>query len=103
MKISNLIAKLKNIDVPFDADLTDGEFGPFCQRLIEIKIGAPFVLLVFGDGQGMKTEEAIDKLENIVAELPFDATVTNRRLGDDHQELQRVYHEPPVTILDFSS
>ena len=56
MKISNLIAKLKSIDVPFNADLTDGEFGPFCQRL-----------------------------------------------GDDHQELQRVYHESPVTILHFSS
>lgn len=101
MKVSKLIEKLKSIDVPFDAELTDSEFGPFARNLVEIKHGAPFIVLLFGEGVCIKTGEAIVILEQLASEAPFDPSVTNARLGDNHQELQRVYHQPPVTILEF--
>lgn len=104
MKISKLIEVLKAIaiDVPFDSELTDSEFGiPECQYLVDIQHGAPFVVLRFGDGKGLLTSEAILRLEEMVKEIPFDATVTNGRLGDNHEVLKKVYHDPPVTVLDF--
>lgn len=101
MKASTLIEKLKSIAVPFDAELTDSEFGPFVKNLIGMKHSAPFIVLSFGEGAGIKTAEAIEILEQLAAEAPFDPIVTNARMGDNPQELQRVYHEPPVTILDF--
>ncbi len=101
MKASTLVARLKAIDVPFDAELTDSEFGPFMEKLIDIKHGAPFIVLVFGEGEAIKTSEAISILEGLCSEVPFDPTITDARLGDNHKELLKVYHEPPVTILEF--
>lgn len=101
MKASKLIEKLKSIDTPFDADLTDGEFGPFCQSLVSIEHGAPFIIFKFGEGNIITTNEAIARLEVLSSECPFDPTITNARLGDNHQELQSIQHNPPVTILNF--
>jgi inner membrane protein involved in colicin E2 resistance len=101
MKASELLKRLKEVEIPFNAELTDGEFGPMTQNLVSIKHGAPFIVLSFGNEEGIKTDEAISTLEKLASETPFDPTITNARLGDNHQELQKVYHEPPVTILDF--
>lgn len=104
MKASKLIKSLKAIhaELPFDAEITNGEFGiPGAQSLIKIEHGAPFIVLRFGEGDGLKTSEAIATLEELAKETPFDPTISNARLGDNHSELQAVYHEPPVTIVDF--
>tara|TARA_B100000446_G_scaffold125689_1_gene117672 strand:- start:23231 stop:23539 length:309 start_codon:yes stop_codon:yes gene_type:complete len=101
MKASKLIEQLKAVDVPFDAELTDSEFGPLTKNLVDIQHGAPFIVLKFGDGAAIKASEAIAKLEELSSEAPFDPTITNARLGDNHKELHKIYHEPPVTILEF--
>lgn len=106
MRVSRLIKQLKAIheDIPFDADLAECEFGiPGYENalLIDIKHGAPFIVLVFGSGEPMKTSVALEKLEKMAAEVPFDAVVTNGRLGDQHNELVKVYHDPPITILEL--
>ena len=103
MTVSELIHRLRALDdVPFDAELTNSEFGiPECRSLTRIEHGVPFVVLRFGEAEGMKVSKAIAALEALASEIPFDATVTDARLGDDHRVLQRVYHDPPVTVLDF--
>lgn len=101
MKASQFIKQLKSIDVPFDAELTDSEFGPVCQSLVSIEHGAPFIVLKFGEGKAITTDEAIARIELLASECPFDPTISNARLGDNHQELQALHHNPPVTILDF--
>lgn len=103
MCTSALIEKLKATHdaIPFDADLADFEFGPSMQNLTRIEHGTPFIVLRFGDGDGIKTSEAITISEELASEAPSDPSITNARLGSDHKELRRVYHEPPVTILEF--
>lgn len=103
MRLSQLINRLKAIhsDIPFDANLANSEFGPFCQFLQSFEHGTPFVVCKFADAEGLTTSEAICVLEQLSNEAPFDPQVTNGRLGDQCDELVKVYHDPPVTILEF--
>ena len=57
----------------------------------------------FGNGDGIKTDDAIAQLEYLASECPFDPTITNARMGENHTELQGVVHKPPVTVLDFGT
>jgi len=102
MKATQFIKALQSIEAPFDPELTDFEFGPSCQSLVSIEHGAPFLVFKFGQGTPITTEQAIAKVEALAEECPFDPTITNGRLGEGHLELKSVYHNPPVTVLDFS-
>mgnify|MGYP000169438038 CR=1 FL=1 len=103
MKVTELITTLKqiNAELPFESSLTDGEVGPFCQHLTQIKFTAPDVELKFGDGQEIEITKAISKIEDIAKDAPANTLVSSK--GDDGKQivLQKVYHNPPVTILEF--
>lgn len=106
MRVSELVKKLRQIekDVPFDAELMNFEFGDSGARgLVDIRSGAPFVVLTFGEGQALTTSEALRLLEEEERGTPFDPVVTDGRLGESCNELVRVYHDPPVTILEMGN
>lgn len=49
----------------------------------------------------MRMSELIAELQELEKEIPFDAEVVIGEFGPFMQRLKRVYHRPPVTVLEF--
>lgn len=103
MRARQFIDQLRHVSTgtPFDAKLADSEFGPFSKGVANVKQGTPFIILEFSPEGNMRTDEVIQKITELADSAPFDPIVTNARLNEAPQEIQRIYHEPPVTIIEF--
>jgi hypothetical protein len=49
----------------------------------------------------LTTSELIKILQDIAKTVPFDADVVDSEFGPWTNTIKRVYHDPPVTIIEF--
>ena len=101
MKAEKLIKELKSKAESGSKMIIGGVMGEDPKPLVSIQHGVPFLVVKFGDGKGMGMDEAIETLEELSSEAPFDPTITNARLGDNHKELQKVSHNVDCIELQF--